>query len=285
MKRDDADIPLLPVIAAEAMTLLRNPMVDFRDVTALIEKDQRLAGQLIKIANSPFYRSLYEVRGIRRAVTVIGLRGVTELIASLAIGQKIFANKMFEEKVKGLWEHSIGCAFLAQEIGGMRSDNAQDAFLVGLLHDIGKPLVLNIIAGRMKRRPEEYPAGPEMEAVADELMDEFHVAAGRSLGEHWRFPDNIMHAIRYHHNPLKEDIPFGPALLAGVVDLYAHKFGLGVEPRDTDCSSHPWVSAFEFSAGELREIESSLCGNARMIAMNTLNATVEETPEAAAAGA
>ncbi|MCZ7586854.1 MAG: HDOD domain-containing protein [Deltaproteobacteria bacterium] len=172
MKRENIDIPLLPAVAAEAMALLRNPMVDFKDVSALIEKDQRLAGQLIKIANSPVYRSLHKVTNLRRAITVVGMRGVTELIASLAVGEKIFSNKTFETRVRLLWEHSIGVAFLTQEIGKMRGADIQDTFLLGLFHDIGKPVILDIVAGLMKRRPESYPAGPEIESAAEEAMAE-----------------------------------------------------------------------------------------------------------------
>ncbi|MCZ7586855.1 MAG: hypothetical protein M5R36_27880 [Deltaproteobacteria bacterium] len=79
-----------------------------------------------------------------------------------------------------------------------------------------------------------------------------------------------MLAIRYHHNPAPLKDPAGPASLAAVANLYAHKFGLGVDATEEDLTGHAVVREFRFSEDDHVLLDTHLRGNARMIAANTI---------------
>jgi len=268
---ENMDIPMLPMIAAEALSLIKNPKAGIDDVSTLIGKDQYMAGRLIQIANSPLYRNMYEVTNILRAVSLIGLRGVTELIFSLSIKGSIFKNEVFADRMSRLWQHSIGCAFLAQEIGRKHGGSADNNFLIGLLHDIGKPLIVDTIAKMTERHPEKYPREMVDEDLVEGIMTKFHVRVGGLIGNKWAFPENLLVAIANHHNPFKDGIVNQGALLAGIADLFCHQLGLGDEPNGKDLSGHPWIQALKITPEEYKDIETNLAGNAKMIVTNVFS--------------
>jgi putative nucleotidyltransferase with HDIG domain len=265
---ENMDVPMLPAVAADAMALIKNPKAGINDVSGIIEKDQYLAARLIKIANSPLYRSMYEVTNITRAVSLIGLRGVTELIFTLSIKGAIFTSEVFAERMERLWQHSVGCAFLAQEIGRTHGGNAENFFLMGLLHDIGKPMIIDTVTKLVQRQSGKFPSDVVTVELVEEIMNEFHVRVGGLIGNKWAFPENLMNAINSHHSPIREGRTNQGALLTGIADLFAHQFGLGVDPDGKDISGHPWIVAFGITAEDYRDIQHNLAGNAKMIAFN-----------------
>jgi putative nucleotidyltransferase with HDIG domain len=262
IREGQIEIPLLPHIAGQAMQIANDPTSSIPQIVGLVEQDQFIAAKIINVANSPVYKTMYAVTSVQRAVMNIGLRGVTDLIFSLSIGGKIFRSKHFSERMNQLWQHSIGCAFIAQEIARSHHRDAENAFLCGLLHDIGKALIVDVISNQIKRSPDRFALGTMDIEFLDDILDEFHAQVGGLIGRKWNFPESLMSAIVFHHNPIGEKGPIKCALHTGVANLLCHRLGLGVQEDSRDISTHSWVKALGITLDQYKTMEKNLHGQA-----------------------
>ena len=262
IRNDEIEVPMLPHVASQVMALASNPNVSIRELTALVEHDQHISAKIINMANSPVYKGLHDITNLNRAILTIGLRGVTDLIFSLSIGSKIFRNKEFQERMNKLWQHSVGTAFICQEIAKKYSKETENAFLYGLMHDIGKTLVIDTITKLVKRAPDKLSLVFINEYLLDEILGSFHCQVGGLVARKWRFPTNLTSAIVFHHDPLSVDKPRPEAVLTSVANLFSHKLGLGVEAAEMDLAVHPHVKNFGLGEGEIKRLEQELAGPA-----------------------
>jgi len=255
------DVPLLPHIANQVLTTAHNPNVSFKKLTELIEQDQFITGRLIHIANSPVYKGLHEVTSVHRAVVMLGLRVVTDLIFSLSVGSKVFRSRHFSKLMNQLWQHSVACAFVAQEIARDFGGDTENAFLCGLLHDIGKPLIIDTISKMIKRHPDKFELGLLDESIIGETLSQFHCQVGGLIGRKWAFPERLTASIVFHHDPIKDGEVIPDALIAGVANLFCHRMGLGCpEEPDLDLRQHPWMKMLGIGPGDVTTLEKELHG-------------------------
>ncbi len=262
IRNDEIEVPMLPHVASQVMSLASNPNVSIKELTALVEHDQHISAKIINIANSPVYKGLHDITNLNRAILTIGLRSVTDLIFSLSVGSKIFRNKEFQERMNKLWQHSVGTAFVCQEIAKRHVKDTENAFLYGLMHDIGKTLVIDTITKLVKRAPDKLSLVFINEYLLDEILDSFHCQVGGLVARKWRFPANLTSAIVFHHDPLSVDKPRPEAVLTSTANLFAHKLGLGVEACNMDLTAHPHIKNFGIEAGEVKKLEQELAGPA-----------------------
>jgi hypothetical protein len=147
----EADKVPLPVFSAAASRIqqeLAKKEPDIRIIEKVITADQALSSQVLKIANSAFYRGLTEVSTVRAAIMRLGMKEV-ENIVLLATSQRHFKSndKMLRQVMKKLWQHSVGCAYGAVWLSKRYAygiDQGQ-AFFAGLFHDVGKLFILMVI--------------------------------------------------------------------------------------------------------------------------------------------
>lgn len=225
------DLPVLPSIALDLIHSLGREDVD---VTALAEKmsrDQALAAQLLRMANSSFYGLAGKIRTVRQAIVVLGFDSARALaVASNVIGS--IRGGCREADVTACWRHSIATALCAKNLARRAGLDQDAAFIAGLLHDIGR-LVL------ATRFPDQYARvlddcernGTPVHAAELRVFGLDHHRAGQMLAEAWKFPPAIQRAIARHHAPAGADL----ADLAGVVyaaDAVAHALDLGGTPQD-----------------------------------------------------
>ncbi|MCB1154793.1 MAG: HDOD domain-containing protein [Deltaproteobacteria bacterium] len=262
VRDDDMNVPMLPHIATQVMELSNKPNSTIKEITDLIETDQQISAKVINVANSPVYRGLHEVTNINRAVVTLGLRTVSDLIFSFAVQGRIFRNPMFAERMQQLWEHSVGCAFVASELAKHFQKNKNNAFIYGLLHDIGKPLILDTITTLVKRFPDRIDPSMVQGEALEEVLDEFHCAVGGLISRKWDFPERLTSPIVFHHDPIDKDGAVrGNALLAGVADLFCHRLGVGCEvDAELELEKHPWCRTIGLDPATTKMLEKQIGG-------------------------
>jgi putative nucleotidyltransferase with HDIG domain len=254
----EADLPMLPHVAAQAMRLMNSPNASIAEVAKLIEQDQLLAGRLIKMANSPVHRTLVEITALPKALLLIGLRGALDLVFSVSVQGRVFRHKRYGERMKQMWRHSLGCACIAQELARVIRANYDIAFLFGLLHDIGKPLIIDSIAKLAQQRPDQISLQHIDDALLDEILDEFHCPVGGLIARKWGLPEKIHSSIANHHQPFVDGRWRRGALVTGVADLFCHRYGIGTVPVDRDLSDHEWLKPFELDAAACEALDERL---------------------------
>ena len=222
IKKGDLDIPVLPHVAQKVLNLVNNPDASVKDIQTIIEKDQHLSARLLRIANSPVYAGTVQITSIQRAVVTVGFRSLKELVFAIAMGEKVFRSKLFGEAMNRVWEHALATAVVARELAKVKGLDGEYGFMCGLLHDIGKAQLLNIME-EMNRKYKDrlYFTDP----LVDEILKDFHPQVGSMMAGSWKFPAMLRGAIRYHHEYTENEKYMQMALLTNVADLFARKFG------------------------------------------------------------
>ncbi len=224
------DIPTLPVIYQELFKKMQDPDVSVPEVANIISQDQALSAKILHLVNSAFYGYSSQIKTISRAVVILGFRAVRS--AALAIS--VF-DYFGEEKSSAtldmtkFWTHSIAtasiCKVLAAEV---KINQQEEAFVVGLLHDVGKLIEKRHFAPDFD---EVCQVASEQHltwyACEKELFQVNHAIIGKVVFRSWDFPGSVIEAVQLHHQPQSAtQFPQLTALLH-VADFLSYQYGLG----------------------------------------------------------
>lgn len=199
-------LPSIPDIYMKLLQELNSPNVSFKRVGDIISRDVSMAAKVLQLVNSAFFGIPQKISSPHQAVTLLGLN----LIRSLVLYVKIFS--IHEEHGKqevlldAIWRHSLKVSALAKEIAVVESagqETIEDSFVAGLLHDMGKLLLLkkpNYHQQVLKLIKEKECRYFEAE---HSLLGASHAEVGAYLLGLWALPDNIVGAVAYHHMPWK----------------------------------------------------------------------------------
>ncbi len=199
------DLPTLPVSILKIIEEVENPDSTAQSLTSAISMDQSISSTILRLVNSAYYGHRREVASIPQAVVILGY----QMVKNMALGVSMFQTQPVDGQKSidrgSLWSHSVAVATCA---GGIASDkkvsakiNRDEAFLAGLLHDIGKVVFDTCF-------PDEYRQVLKM--VSDKggwigdaerhVMGLDHARAGFHLASKWNFPEPVCEAIRCHHD-------------------------------------------------------------------------------------
>jgi putative nucleotidyltransferase with HDIG domain len=196
------NIPTLPTVIAEVTEAIRDPRVDASHVGQIISRDQALSAKTLRLVNSAFYGFPRKITNITRAIIVMGFNKVQNLALTASV-LDTFKSRDKDFDYAGLWKHSLGTAIAAEVLAKMvKAGDTEDAFVSGLLHDIGK-LVMALYAKEAFARIRDHVERNDvlMLSAEMELYEIDHGLVGAWLADEWKFPPKLTRAIRLHHNP------------------------------------------------------------------------------------
>lgn len=193
LDRHELDLPLLPQVASQVVALTSDPAADAAKLSSLIHQDQALATHVLRIANSPAYMPRSPVVSLQHAVAMLGINLLSEIAFTASLKAGAFQVPGHEDEVKRLWQHSLASGAFAKEVARTRRVNVESAFLCGLLHGIGKPVVLRTTA--TIAREENIPADTPLLRI---LIDGYHSRIGFVIAEKWGLPKQVIEAIQYY---------------------------------------------------------------------------------------
>ena len=250
----EIELPILDQTAIEIQDMMGRGEYDPGAVAKLVEGDPTLSSSLLRYANSSFFGGIDKVVTVQDAIMRLGVKRVGELVLMSAVGaQHQLKNEQFRQSAVQLWRHAVatavGAQWLAQRTIG---DRSQEGFLAGLLHDIGKLLVLRVLddlaaAKKLKFMPSED--------LVLQLLDGLHCRSGEKLLEHWNIPEPYGTVVRSHHD---DDYPENDAFL-GIVrlaDMASNRLGIGLgEPTDISLAASLEAQRLRVSEVVLAELE------------------------------
>jgi HD-like signal output (HDOD) protein/ActR/RegA family two-component response regulator len=198
-------IPSLPGMYHEIMAELRSEDSSLERIARIISKDAGMTAKVLQLANSAFMGVRYEVSNPTQAVTLIGTEMVRALVLSVHVFSQFEDQKGAAPYLTALWEHSIAVGSLAQRIAAAEKcakGLVDESFTAGLLHDIGKLVLL-------AQMPKEYSAILEtvekkqgmLAAAEKEQFGCTHADLGAYLMSIWGLPHPLIHAVAYHDHP------------------------------------------------------------------------------------
>jgi len=209
----------LPHIAIKLTKLISDENSTMQDFEKMIKMDPTLVLRLLRGANSPYYGLRQKVNSISRAVVVIGINNLRNMIVTEGL-KEIFKDKKSENVFSRnrLWLHcsavSICSQMVMERIFGL---NGEDAFLCGILHDIGMIVEDQTAPDLFSRVCNTY--GKNSKPITDyekEIVGTDHCAIGYLLAKDWQLPIEIQEGIQRHHKMLDH---VSPSSLTGVIQL------------------------------------------------------------------
>ncbi|MDR2079648.1 MAG: HDOD domain-containing protein [Treponema sp.] len=195
-------LPQFPENILQIQKLIKDPKAEITSIAQKISMDPAITADLLKIVNSAQYMLSKKVDSIAEAVKMVGIRGIKNLLYSYGT-QKILGEESAEKKA--LWEHSYKTAFYAFNlIKNFRKDLnvLDDAYVGGILHDMGKIVFANAHPDLMAHIRQFCDQKALPPATFENLAAGMnHAAIGALIAEKWNFPEALIIAIRYHHDP------------------------------------------------------------------------------------
>ena len=243
-----SDIPTLPDIVAKVTQLITNPETTATDVSDALSRDPGLSAKILKIVNSAFYGFPRRITTITNAVVILGFIRVRNLALSAYILDNYGTGVRVGFDMRAFWKHSIGVAFMAAQIARrIDSKLEEDAFICGLLHDLGKGIMAQKASVDMANVIEAVKKDNLIFLDAERrILDYDHVILGGAIAERWNLPKVMVNVMRYHHEPATTEVEGQDRILVAainVADIMAKSLFMGAsgDNRIPRLSSEAWA--------------------------------------------
>jgi putative nucleotidyltransferase with HDIG domain len=191
-------VPALPAAALKCIRLLKEPELSLRTAATMIEQDPVLAAQLIRLGNAAAHATREPVKSVLAAVTKLGTTQLKTFLFEAS------ANQLFESRderiarsCRAVWEHSLAVALLAKDVAAYANAGDSDAaYLGGLLHDVGKPIVASLLLQAERTVTQQKArAGWIDSARWTRVISRVHRQVGVALARKWDLPDVVTKCI------------------------------------------------------------------------------------------
>lgn len=190
------ELPTYPGVALKLQKLLSGGEYDFEALTKLVQADQALTGQVMRAANSAFYRASTPLTTLSAAIGRIGAKELANIAIAGTLGLTANAAGPLASLRKDAWRHALTTAVVAQELAPtVKGVNPGEAFLAGLLHDFGMTIALGAFEIVLEMVPDVQPR--TLEQWKDKAIAR-HVELGLLLAADWKLPDFVVDAVKGH---------------------------------------------------------------------------------------
>jgi HD-like signal output (HDOD) protein len=266
--REISHIATLPEITVKIVELVESPKSTAQDLNKVISTDPALCSRILKVVNSSFYGLPGQIASINRAIVMLGLNAVKNIaiaasLAKLFKGGELTANFA----AKDLWTHSNITAAAAKMIANsLKLGLADEAFLAGLMHDIGIMVEMQVDRSKLIETLNAVGADAagvpchDFLAAEQQIFGATHQDFGSALCEKWKFPKSLVVVTGYHHRPM--ELSFETRTLSAIVylaDRIAAEVGTGFRQDLMDLNPDPAVlESLKLSPEKYQEIKSQV---------------------------
>ena len=189
--------PVIPRTVMRVQELMRDREVSVEDLSFIVSLDPALATKVVGVANSAFYSGADSIRSVGNAIMRLGTREATNVAIAVAMRSSLFKVPGFESDARSIWHHSLLVARINEAILTDRPRFQDMAFLMGLVLEVGRIVVL-AFGAQLANRGKGSKVFPTrgIKAAADSL----HPILGALILQSWSFDDHFVHTIRHHHD-------------------------------------------------------------------------------------
>lgn len=249
----------VPQAALKIMRLIDEEEYDIRTLASELRKDQVLCARTLKLANSVMFASRNPIESVDHALMYLGVNLLVKFVIAAAL-EGFFAQSASGYSLckGGLYHHAVGTAIVSEKLAKVTAAAKPGlAYTAGLLHDIGKVVLDQFVAGA---RPLFYRQLIEEKATdfiqaEQSLFGTTHSEVGYRLAKKWTLPDSLAEAIRHHHGPEQGNRNLELNHIVFLANLIMSRFhsGLELEKQDTGALS-PRMGAIGLSTNQFAQI-------------------------------
>jgi HD-like signal output (HDOD) protein len=197
------EVSSLPTVVVRILEVVNDERTGSDDLLRAIGGDPALAARILRTVNSASYGLRRPATDLKSAISLLGFREIRNLALTIHVARS------FKEGIgyrtysrEALWNHMVAAATAAKLVANVSGQAAGDeAYLAGLLHDLGLILIDQHIHHRFRKVVDALNAGTPTCAVEREILGFDHTEIGEFVARKWRFPAQVTDAIRFHHTP------------------------------------------------------------------------------------
>jgi putative nucleotidyltransferase with HDIG domain len=224
------DLSSLTVVANNIIQMTRNPKTSALEVADAISQDPALTSRILRIANSAIYGFPQKITTVHHCIVILGFANIRNIIITASVFDKFPSkshNTQFDRE--GFWEHSLACAITSKMLAkrlGMK--NGDEAFIWGLLHDIGKIVLdtyFNVEFNNVIELTKEKDL--HIREAEEQVFGFDHALVGGIVAEKWNLPTVLINVIRFHHNPSLAKESTRMATIVHIADILCRSKGIG----------------------------------------------------------
>lgn len=200
VRRDSVRVPPYPSTAMRLQQVMARPDYTQAELVDAMRTDAVFTGNLLRLANSPFYRRGDAVTSLTVAVGRIGAKELTRLALAATVSSAAQGAGPLSQLRQQVWRQSLTSALVCEALAKVDGSDPGEAFVAGLLHDAGKLLVLSCLEEALGKRPLAEHAQTNWQ----QLLEAHHVAFGMLLSGKWQLPASLAHVISHHHDEVDD---------------------------------------------------------------------------------
>lgn len=243
-------IPTLPAISQKVLETVQDEEASMDKIARLIEQDQALAANVLKVANSSFYGCLGTVSSIDHALVLLGMNEIKSILLGFSV-HNFFSNHLTKQRFdhEKFWRHGIICSQVAKLLGRQfRIQNDSTLFLIGLIHDIGKIVVDQYLQDDFEQIIDHISAGKTTFSTAEKaVLGVTHYQIAAKLLKQWRFPDNVIMPVLYHHAPWYDKSYEMSSIIIYLANVLTHLAGHSCYSDERQIDPRTFTNSPEFA--------------------------------------
>jgi putative nucleotidyltransferase with HDIG domain len=253
-EKADMKLPVLPEVAQQIMQMARDPEVEIKTLAEFVSQDQVISGKVLKLANSALYRGFAEVTSIAQAIPRIGLNTLGANVLTIAT-QEVYTleEPRLRKILSSLWDHALSTATAAHSIArATRYHDVDKAFVAGLLHDVGKVVILHLL----EENRDLVQQIVSSEDLIEEAFEAYHCKMGAILLQRWNLSADLVEAVEATADPRQSKSARTMAAIVHVANLVSDKLGIGWRAdQSADPAGSEWTEALGLDAMRLASVE------------------------------
>lgn len=198
-----AEISTLPHVALRVTEVANDPSSGAADLTRVVESDPALCARVVRLANSAAYAPPSKISNLQQAISYAGFTRVRNLALTASVSAIFKKSGRFGPYDRSnLWKHLVSVGICARMVATRcHLPNFEDAFLTGVLHDIGIILIDQQAHAKFETILSSLRPEGTLCEVEREVLGFDHCMLGERVAEQWRFPAQVRAGIAFHHNP------------------------------------------------------------------------------------
>lgn len=226
LAKPGVELPRPPAVALEVLALSRKPTARIEDIAALLEREPLLAGRVLRLANSALYGTATPCITLKQALIRMGLSIVRDVVMEAAMQMTVIHSEGVNETLESIRRHSSAVAWISRFVARNTPLEAENAFLLGLLHDVGLSIALIGVAEylRVHKKPIRLSAASWL--AAESVHERFSAQVLKS----WGLPPALLIVAENHHSLKVGGIPHPQIAVLMIAEQIAYDAGWGVHP-------------------------------------------------------
>ncbi len=195
--------PGMPATAARLMPLLQSPHASVDQIEDILRYDPGLTANILKLTNSAYFGLPSQVSSVRQAILLLGWKRLLQLVMTMCM------SALMKKPIPGydlpqgeLWRHSVAVSVAADLlIASLNINDVDEVFTAALLHDIGKMVLGSYVLEDLAKIKEMVSKGISFEVAEYVVLGTNHAAIGARILQSWSLPQELVNAVRWHHDP------------------------------------------------------------------------------------